>query len=135
MTTHLGECHCGAVKFEVDAPPDIEASRCNCSICSMSGNLHLIVPRANFRLLSDPVELSEYRFNTGIAVHSFCRTCGIKSFYVPRSNPDGVSVNPACLNQRTISSISVTDFDGQNWEENAADLAHLSIVPSVDEAP
>lgn len=135
MTTHAGGCHCGAVRFEIDAPADIEAARCNCSICAMSGGLHLIVPQARFRLLSDPAELTEYRFNTGVAVHRFCRTCGIKSFYVPRSNPDGVSVNPACLDPGTIASMNVVDFDGQNWEDNAADLAHLSATPAADAAP
>ena len=125
MTTHLGGCHCGAVRFEVDAPSDIAATRCNCSICAMSGILHLIVPSARFRLLSDPAELSEYRFNTGVAVHSFCRTCGIKSFYVPRSNPDGIDVNVRCFDT-PIPHMNIVKFDGQNWEDNAAALAHKS---------
>jgi hypothetical protein len=124
--THRGGCHCGRVAFEVDAPARISAQDCNCSICRMTGFLHLIVPKGSFRLLSDPSALSEYRWNTGVARHLFCRTCGIKSFYVPRSNPDGIDVNVHCLDPATIESIRVEPFDGRHWEDNAAGLAHLS---------
>ena len=126
MTTHTGGCHCGDVRFEVDAPEDLEVTYCNCSICRMSGYLHLIVRENAFRLLTADDALSTYTFNTGVAKHYYCRRCGIKSFYVPRSNPDGVSVNARCLDPGTVRSISVTDFDGQNWEANAETLRHLT---------
>ena len=92
----------------------------------MTGFLHLIVPADRFRLRSDPAELGEYRWNTGVARHLFCRNCGIKSFYVPRSNPDGIDVNVHCLDPSTISGLRVEPFDGQDWEANAAHLRHLS---------
>jgi hypothetical protein len=111
MITHTGGCHCGAVKFEVDAPAKIIASDCNCSICRMTGFLHLIVPRSRFRLVQGADQLSEYKFNTGTARHLFCSHCGIKSFYVPRSNPDGYSVNVRCLNQETVEHVEVELFD------------------------
>lgn len=126
MITHHGGCHCGAVLFEVDAPAVIDVQLCNCSICSMISYLHLIVPRDRFRLLQGEGNLSTYTFNTGVAKHHFCTTCGIKSFYVPRSNPDGVSVNARCLDPQTIERIRIESFDGRNWEIHAADLAHLS---------
>lgn len=124
--THRGGCHCGKVRFEVDAPAEIEAQLCNCSICSMTAYLHLIVPAARFRLLQGEEYLATYTFNTGVARHRFCTLCGIKSFYIPRSNPDGVSVNVRCLEPETIARINVTDFDGRNWELNAHELHHLS---------
>jgi len=126
MATHRGGCHCGRVKFEVEAPDEIEAAECNCSICSKSGYLHLIVPRSRFRLLQGSDCLSGYRFHTGIAKHLFCKVCGIKSFYVPRSNLDGYSVNVRCLEPATIAAVKITPFDGGNWEAHAAELAHLS---------
>ena len=126
MTAHKGGCHCGRVRFEVDAPADIRADRCNCSICRMSGYLHLIVPRSDFRLLEGRDDLATYTFNTGVAQHYFCRHCGIKSFYVPRSHPDGISVNVNCLEPDTIASIHVTVFDGANWEQNADKLSPIS---------
>src|ERR1700757_3377316 len=126
MVTHSGGCHCGAVAFEVDAPARITASDCNCSICRMSGYLHLIVPRSRFRLLRGTDQLSEYTFNTGTARHLFCSRCGVKSFYVPRSNPDGYSVNLRCIDPGTIDEVVYEDFDGQNWEKSGASLAHLS---------
>jgi len=131
FVTHRGGCHCGAVAFEVDAPAHLEAQQCNCSVCSMTGFLHLIVPASRFRLLQGTETLVSYTFNTGTARHLFCRRCGIKSFYVPRSNPDGFSVNVRCLDHATIENVEVTEFDGRNWEQSAATLAHLS----RDEAP
>lgn len=125
-TTHKGGCHCGNVRFEVDAASEIEAHYCNCSVCRMSGYLHLIVPRDAFRLLTPWSAVSTYTFNTGVAQHYFCSNCGIKSFYVPRSNPDGISVNVRCLEPGSVASVSVEDFDGQNWEANAETLSHLS---------
>ena len=114
LLTHRGGCHCGAVAFEVDAPARVTASECNCSICRMSGYLHLIVPRTRFRLLRGTDSLIEYRFNTGTARHLFCRRCGMKSFYVPRSNPDGYSVNVRCLDRSTFEQIEVEPFDDRD---------------------
>lgn len=115
--THSGGCHCGAVRFEVDAPKLLDASRCNCSICTKSGFVHLIVGQGNFRLLSGEDGLTSYSFNTGVAKHSFCKVCGVKSFYTPRSHPDGISVNVNCLDPGTFEAVEITDFDGRNWEE------------------
>jgi len=126
LIKHSGGCHCGRVAFEVMAPARIEVSECNCSICSKSGYLHLIVPKSRFRLLRGAKFLKTYRFNTGAARHLFCSFCGIKSFYVPRSNPDGISVNARCLDERTIKKIRSKNFDGRNWEQSAKTLAHLS---------
>lgn len=126
LVTHRGGCHCGAVRFEVDAPAELVVQDCNCSICSKAGFLHLIVPAARFRLLAGDVQLVDYQWNSGIARHRFCGVCGIKSFYVPRSNPDGIDVNVRCLDEGSIASITVEPFDGRNWEANADALAHLS---------
>lgn len=124
--THSGGCHCGRVRFEVDAPATIDATRCNCSICSMTGFLHLIVSRDRFRLLAGADDLETYTFNTGVAQHYFCRHCGIKSYYVPRSHPDGISVNVNCLRPETIDSLSISPFDGSNWEQNISQLSPIS---------
>jgi hypothetical protein len=126
QVTHSGGCHCGAVAFEVEAPARIVASDCNCSICRMSGFLHLIVPRSRFRLLQGADQLTEYKFNTGTARHLFCSRCGVKSFYVPRSNPDGYSVNVHCLNPGTIEQVEVQLFDDNDREASDAKVAGLS---------
>lgn len=124
--THAGGCHCGAVRFEVDAPAHIEALECNCSICTMTAFLHLIVPASRFRLLSGSEALSAYTFNTGVARHLFCRHCGVKSFYVPRSNPDGFSVNVRCLEPRMIARVLVRPFDDHHREEAEKAVRELS---------
>jgi hypothetical protein len=126
MTIHKGGCHCGKVRFEVEAPTEIEVGECNCSICRMSGYLHLTVMSENFRVTRGQDDIQTYTFNTGVAQHYFCRHCGIKSFYVPRSHPDGFSVNVHCLDPGTVSSIQVTPFDGVHWEQNIHKMSPLS---------
>ena len=128
MALHHGGCHCGAVRYEVDAPRDAVVQECNCSICSATGFVHLIVPRDKFRLLQGKDALTTYTFNTGTARHLFCSRCGIKSFYIPRSNPDGYSINVRCLQPETIDDFRLEQFDGQNWETNAASLRHLTRI-------
>ena len=126
LVTHEGGCHCGKVQWQIQASAPLQTHTCNCSICDINHYQHLIVPKQRFQLLSDTDTLSEYRFGSGQAKHYFCKACGVKSFYVPRSNPDGVSVHARCLNPASVLSITDTPFDGQNWEKNAASLAHLS---------
>jgi hypothetical protein len=116
MSTHVGGCHCGRVRFEVLAAPRIEVLDCDCSICRKSGYLHLIVPADRFKLISGRESLSTYSFNTHTAQHLFCANCGVKSFYVPRSHPDSFSVNARCIEGDTIESMSVTPFNGREWE-------------------
>ena len=118
MVMHTGGCHCGRVRFEVDAPAQIEVTDCNCSICSKAGYLHLIVPKSQFRLLSGEDVLTTYEFNTGRAKHLFCSVCGVKSFYRPRSHPDGYSVNARCLEGGTVAGMKVIAMDGVNWEQS-----------------
>jgi len=117
MIKHTGGCHCGRVRFEVTAPARITVSECNCSICSKSGYLHLVVPAERFKLLAGADSLTTYTFDTGTAKHLFCKVCGIKSFYVPRSHPDGFSVNARCLDSGTVEEMSVRQTNGREWEK------------------
>jgi hypothetical protein len=109
------------VRFEVIAPARLEVADCDCSICSKSGYLHLIVPAERFTLISGRDALSTYSFNTHTAKHYFCATCGVKSFYIPRSHPDGVSVNARCLDAGTVESLVVTPFNGREWDKGRAE--------------
>ena len=128
-TWYPGGCHCGAVRFEAVLAAPVEAQSCNCSMCATVGFIHVIVPQSRFRITQGEENLSLYSFNTGIAQHLFCKTCGVKAFYRPRSNPHGWSVNARCLD--TPIAMNLSDFDGQNWEAHAHDLAHLSDEPSA----
>ncbi len=122
---YKGSCHCGAVQYEVEAANTLKVQDCNCSICAKSGYLHLIVPRSKFKLLSGEKSLVTYTFGTGEAKHKFCKICGIKSFYIPRSNPDGYDVNVRCLEPQP-EQLEIEYFDGTNWEQHAHALARLS---------
>jgi len=122
MVTRTGGCHCGAVRFEVDTPSHLEVRECNCSICHRVGFLHLIVAFDDFRLLTPRDALTTYTFNTGVARHTFCSTCGVKAFYVPRSHPDCYSVNARCLDGVELADLAISPFDGRNWEASVDGL-------------
>ena len=121
-----GGCHCGAVAFEVRTSDEVEIVDCNCSMCAKTGYLHLIVAKKDFRLLRGEHNITTYTFNTGAAKHMFCSVCGIKSFYIPRSHPDGYSVNFRCLDDREhFKSVNTIEFNGKEWENNASKLSPL----------
>jgi hypothetical protein len=126
QTWRAGGCHCGAVRFEALLADEAEALTCTCSMCEKVGFVHVIVPENRFRLLQGADRITTYTFNTGVAKHTFCSVCGVKSFYRPRSNPDGWSVNARCLDEATRPTLQLSEFDGRNWEAHANDLAHLS---------
>jgi hypothetical protein len=116
-----GGCHCGAVRFEARLPgPPVSALACNCSVCSMTGFLHIIVPHEDFTLERGADVLASYRFGTGAAEHLFCSRCGVKSFYQPRSHPAAWSVNAHCLDEAPV--LAITPFDGRDWENAKAAL-------------
>ncbi len=117
-----GGCHCGAVRFAAEVPAAVEVLDCNCSICAKTGFRHLIVPHGDFDLLSGAEVLTSYRFGTGAADHLFCRICGVKSFYQPRSHPDAWSVNVNAVDDVSGLAITFSSFDGRNWEQAAAAL-------------
>lgn len=117
VVTHRGYCHCQKVSFEFDAPRDLVAWDCNCSICAMKRNVHTIIPGSRFRLDEGAAEaLTTYTFNTHLAKHMFCKYCGVQPFYIPRSNPDGFAVTIHCIVPGTVRSMSIQQFDGQNWD-------------------
>lgn len=122
LVVHRGGCHCGRVRFEAAAPAHPDIIDCNCSLCTKTGFLHLIVEKSAFRLIQGEDALTTYTFNTGTAKHLFCRYCGIKSFYVPRSHPNGYSVNARCLDEGTLEGMNIKPFDGQNWEASIDSL-------------
>jgi hypothetical protein len=115
MKIYEGGCHCGRVRFRVRTEL-ARVTHCNCSMCTKKGFLHLIVAPEDFELLSGAEELATYRFNTGVAKHTFCRHCGIHPFYTPRSDPDRVDVNARCLDGVDAEQLEVVEFDGRNWE-------------------
>jgi hypothetical protein len=117
METYAGACHCGRVQFRVTADLT-EVTICNCSMCTKKGFVHLIVEPSQFELLSGQDELTSYRFNTAVAEHKFCRTCGIHPFYTPRSDPGKVDVNVRCLDGVDLDRLERRTFDGKDWEKS-----------------
>lgn len=115
METVEGGCHCGAVRFRATLR-SLDVIYCNCSICTMKGYLHAIVEEDDFKLLTGREALSTYTFGTDTAKHYFCGTCGVHSFYRPRSHPDRIDINVRCLDDVDLSRFNVMRFDGRDWE-------------------
>ena len=116
--THFGGCHCGKVRFEFTAPALVDVTDCNCSMCSLTAYEHVFVAQDKLRFLSGEDMLTTYAFNTGAAKHKFCKNCGIKPLYRPRSHPESWSVNFRCVDPGTLKIARRIPFDGQNWEDN-----------------
>ena len=117
LETREGGCHCGRVRFRAAVDLD-RLSQCSCTICTKKGILHLPVMPEDFAMLRGKHALSVYTFGTGVAQHTFCRHCGIHSFYVPRSDPENYSVNARCLDDYDPATMSPRRlFDGQHWEQ------------------
>ncbi|KAL1779064.1 centromere protein V [Sigmodon hispidus] len=117
LVKHTGGCHCGAVRFEVWASADLHIFDCNCSICKKKQNRHFIVPASRFKLLKGAESITTYTFNTHKAQHTFCKRCGVQSFYTPRSNPGGFGIAPHCLDEGTVRSVVIEEFNGSDWEK------------------
>ncbi|XP_006901460.1 PREDICTED: centromere protein V [Elephantulus edwardii] len=117
LVKHTGGCHCGAVRFEVWASADLHIFDCNCSICKKKQNRHFIVPASRFKLLKGAESMTTYTFNTHKARHTFCKKCGVQSFYTPRSNPGGYGIAPHCLDEGTVRSVVIEEFNGSDWEK------------------
>src|SRR5204862_4455197 len=95
-----GGCHCGRVRFRARVDLDL-LSQCNCSICTKKGILHLPTAPQDFELLLGKNALTVYTFGTGVAQHTFCSHCGMHAFYIPRLQPDRITVNARCLDAST----------------------------------
>jgi len=125
MVQHSGGCHCGAVSFTFEAPAEMAMTDCNCSICTMTGFQHVFIPQGDMTV-NGMDNITSYTFGTGQAKHMFCKSCGVKSFYIPKSHPDCFSVNYRCIAPGTLEISKIIPFDGQNWEKNIEGLREQS---------
>jgi len=103
------------VKIEVRGAPTTVLV-CNCTICTRKAYLHWIIPAEDFRLVTPAAEVATYSFNTGVAKHHFCPTCGCAPYYIPRSDPDKIDVNVRCLDGIDLAALTIDTFDGAHWE-------------------
>ena len=120
--TFAGSCHCGKVRFEVDASLD-HVRVCDCSICRRRGALIHRVGRGDVRFLTPLEELSLYQWGSRTAKDYFCPTCGILPFRRP-SDPtpqelregvqpfDGWSINVRCLENVDITELPIKQIHG-----------------------
>ena len=117
-TKHQGGCHCGAVRYEVDLDLSQPLNECNCSICGKTGTRLAFVPGSQFTLRSGEDNLTDYTFHKKHIHHTFCRTCGVRSF-AHGATPDGgtmYAVNVRCLDDVDLEATArvVKMFDGKS---------------------
>jgi hypothetical protein len=114
--TYSGGCHCGKVRYQVQADLGSGVISCNCSMCGRAGTLLTFVPASQFTLLSGEEVLTDYLFNKHVIHHLFCRVCGIKSF-ARGSGKDGsptVAINARCLDDVDLAQLKVKQYDGKH---------------------
>lgn len=111
VSTHVGSCHCGAIRFTINDGPT-ELTTCNCSLCVKRNALMLKVPEAALRIDAGKDFLATYQWNSLRAKHHFCTRCGIYVFHRKRAAPDYFGVNVFCLEGFDITSLPVRATDG-----------------------
>jgi hypothetical protein len=113
--TLKGSCHCGAVSYLVEVDP-ASAITCNCSICTRLGAVWAFAPRAKFRLTSGGDRRGDYQFNTRVAHHRFCITCGIESYAEGKAEDgsDRVGINLRCVEGVDIGRLTPKTVDGRS---------------------
>jgi len=119
--TYEGSCHCGAVRFQVEADLSNGAGRCNCSICTRVAQLSVLVKPEAFRLLAGEEALSFYEWGHKVSRRYFCRHCGIHCFgrgSLPELGGAFVSANLNCVEALEPTQLKVIYWDGRhnNWE-------------------
>jgi hypothetical protein len=131
--TYRGSCHCGVVRFEADADITAGTNKCNCSICTKTRNWNMLLKPEAFRLKSGEHALAEYRFNTRVHGHYFCRHCGVKLFargHVKEIGGDYITVQVMALddldlNELLAAPVYYADGSHDNWSVRPAETRHL----------
>jgi hypothetical protein len=108
-----GSCHCGAVKFRIDATIT-ELTTCDCSLCVIRNAVMAKVPQAALTVLEGEELLTLYQWNTRRAKHYFCKRCGIYVFHRKRAAPDHFGVNAFCLENFARAAVPVRATEGAN---------------------
>jgi len=107
-------CHCGVVRFAVEADLPEKVVACNCSHCEAKGLLLTAVPGASVRVTSGEGQLNTYRFNKQVIAHRFCSECGTQCFS-QASDADGsplAMINMRCVPEVDLDTIEKMKFDG-----------------------
>lgn len=129
MSVLSGSCHCGAVRFIVTLSEDIaSARRCDCSLCARRGAVTVSAAKDDITYTAGQDNLTLYQFNTRVAEHYFCKTCGIYTHHRRRSDPDEIGVNLACLEGQTPFLAQVLVYDGQNHPNDIGESRDAGIL-------
>ncbi len=111
METYRGSCHCGAVTFTLKTDLGY-CVRCDCSMCRRRGAIMVRCDQDDLVIESGREWLTEYRFNTKVAVHSFCKRCGIYTFHKMRKLPDKYGVNAGCIEGIDLAALAPISIEG-----------------------
>ena len=111
MTIIQGSCHCGAVRFSLNAVIN-ELTTCDCSLCTKRNALMAKVPQEALTVTTGEHTLTCYQWNTRLAKHYFCSCCGIYVFHRKRAAPDHFGVNIFCLDDFVVANLPVLATEG-----------------------
>ena len=116
METYNGSCHCGSISFSFTQEKIVSGLRCNCSLCRRKGAV-----MSDFTLAPGEIEINTekdglglYQFDSKIAKHYFCKTCGIYPFHETMRKPGHYRVNLGCIDDIDTNTLTVNIFDGKS---------------------
>jgi hypothetical protein len=133
IKTYQESCHCGKIRFEVDADLSAETGKCNCSICAKTRLWGVVLQPDAFRLMTGVADLSDYQYGAHSIHHRFCQHCGVQPFwhgYSERKKRAFCTVNVACLDNvadEELANLPMRYFDGRNdnWQAQPTETRHL----------
>ena len=116
MNKYQGSCHCGTIGFSFEQEEIEKGLRCNCSICKRKGivmSTFTLSPE-EFEIDAESGSLGLYQFDSKVAKHYFCKTCGINPFNETLRVPGHFRINLGCIDEIDTDGLQITVFDGKN---------------------
>uniref|UniRef100_UPI003F4F6432 GFA family protein n=1 Tax=Caballeronia sp. LjRoot34 TaxID=3342325 RepID=UPI003F4F6432 len=111
MTVYRGSCHCERVRFELEATLT-ELLVCDCSLCKKRNSQTVLVEQDALSITRGSDALTTYRWNTGVAKHHFCRSCGIYIYHETRTQPGRCAVNVNCIDSPDVPALPTRKIFG-----------------------
>ena len=108
-------CHCGAVRFAIDASPT-EVTDCNCSICRRYGVLWAYYSPTKVRRIAPEGPTDIYMWGDREIEFHRCATCGCVTHW-SAVNParDRMGINARLMEREVLAAARIVRLDGASW--------------------
>ena len=131
--THTGQCHCGAIRYEVTGEPQ-HVALCHCVDCRRSSGAPMVAwaafAESELRVTrGNPKTIN----SSGAAMRSFCNDCGTGLFYRNATSLPGiVDIQSATLDhpEALPPGAHIQTADRIAWMRHAHELPFFERYPS-----